>query len=330
MKAVVAVGAGGPEVLRTVDVDEPRPLGSEVVVAARLVGVNFADINARRGVYAPGPRGGEARGLGLEVLGTVVACGEGASRLRPGDRVAGFSKGPAYAELVPAEEDLLWKVPPEVSDEQGAAFPVVGHTAFHLLASAARLRSGESVLVTAAGGGVGTTAIQVARLLGAGPITAAAGSGEALALAMECGAGAAIDYSASALDDALAAGGGVDVALDGVGGEVRQQALRSLAVFGRLVQFGNSSGLPETLPSPREMRERCAGVIGFHLTYLRSRRRDLLATSAERLLAWMAGQSLRIVIAGVLPMADVAEAHRRLEDRSVRGKQLLAVAGGLA
>jgi NADPH:quinone reductase len=325
MRAVVARGAGGVDVLALADVPEPVPGPDEVLVRVRLAGVNFADVNARRGTY--GGAGG-LRGLGLEVLGEVAAVGAAVRGLTPGLRVAGFSRGPGYAELAVAHQDLVWPVPDEVPDEQAAAFPVVGCTALHLLRSAARLQPGERVLITAAAGGVGSTAVQLARLCGAGLVVGAAGSADRAKAAVAAGADAGIDYSAGPLAGELAAAvgpGGVDVVLDGVGGRVRTQALDCLGPFGRLVHFGNSSGTREELPTAREQRERNLAVVGFHLAALRAQHRELVAAAATVVLDRLREGSLRIAVGDVLPLAEAAEAHRRLESRRVSGKLLLAV-----
>lgn len=319
MRIVRARAAGGPEMLAVERAAAPVCGPHDVLVAVRLAGVNFADVNARRGTYGgpPGPRG-----LGRDVLGEVVEVGECVRRLRPGQRVAGFSTGPAYAELAVADESLVWAVPDGVADEQAAAFPTVGQTAYHLLATAARIRPGERVLVTAAAGGVGSVVVPLARLLGAERVVAAARTTGRAALA---GADEALSY------DELGARGGpgraasVDVALDGVGGEARRAALGAIAPGGRLVHFGNSSGEPETLPAPRAQRERGLGVVGFHLEVLRRHGHAALAASAERLLGWLGTGELSIPVHDVLPLERAGDAHRLLESRTVRGKLLLSV-----
>jgi NADPH2:quinone reductase len=330
MKVIKAVGVGGPEVLTMLEVEVPVPGPGQVLVKGDLAAVNFADINARRGTYRADKTGLFHVDLGLEIYGHVAALGEGVTRFEPGQRVAGFSLSGAYAEYVLADQGLIWLVPDGVSDEQAAAFPTVGQTAFHLLTSAARLLIGESVMITAAGGGVGSTAIQVARLLGAGPVLAVAGSSQGAFLAHRLGADFTLDTSDQGLEDAMAALEGiskVDIVLDGVGGELRQQALRCLSPFGRMVQFGNSSGVIEELPPLREMREHCIGVFGFHLGLMRSERKEALMRSATQLLEWLSMGRLNIAIDGILPLSRVAEAHTRLENRQVRGKLLLSVSG---
>jgi NADPH2:quinone reductase len=243
--------------------------------------------------------------------------------------VAGFAGTPGYAEVVVTPSRLVWPVPDGVDDETAAAFPVVGHTAYHLLVSAARLTAGESVLITGAAGGVGLTAIQVAKLLGAGTVIAAAGSARRAAEGVAAGADVALDYSAGRLADQLAGHGvgPVAIALDGVGGSVRRAVLDCIGMFGRLVHFGNSSGEPEQLPTPREQRERELGVAGLHLQQLRRSAPELLAASAEAVLRWLAEGVLSIPVAGVLPLDRAADALWLLESRTVTGKLLLSVGG---
>lgn len=326
MRAIRADSPGDSGVLVLAEVPEPDPAADEVQIGVRLAGVNFADVNARRGTYLAG-QPFTPRGFGLEVLGEIRAVGADVRGLEAGQRVTGFCASPGYAEVAVAHQDLVWAVPEDVDDEQAAAVPVVGSTAFHLLRSSGRLRAGERVLITAAAGGVGTTAVQLAKLLGAGLVVGAAGSADRAATAVKAGADIGIDYSAGSLTEGLRAHTGdsnVDVVLDGVGGRVRQEALDCLALFGRLVHFGNSSGEPETLPSARWLRERNLGLEGFHLQALRAGHREALAESMSALLAWLARGELRVPVSDVLPLDRAAEAHRLLESRRVSGKLLLA------
>jgi len=317
---------GGPEVLELADAEPPETGATEVLVAVELAAVNFGDVNARRAVYAS--RGVAFQsGLGLEVYGRVAETGARVSGFQPGDRVAGFCRTGGYAELAACDQRLLWRVPDDIPDEQAAAFPIVGQTAYHLLHSAARLRDGDDVLITAAAGGVGTAAVQVARLLGAGLIVAAASSVPRARRALPLGADAAISYSPGELKDNLADATGtktVAVALDAVGGTVRAQALDCLAPFSRLIHYGNSSGGPEHLPDARSLRDRLVSVGGVRLAQVRSAAPELLRDSGDRLLDWLREGRLTLPIAAVLPLADAAEAHRRLESRQVVGKLLLA------
>ena len=326
MRAIRMRQPGGPEVLELATAEPPETGPAEVLVAVELAAVNFGDVNARRATYAS--RGVAFQsGLGLEVYGRVAETGARVSGFQPGDRVAGFCRTGGYAELAACDQRLLWRVPDDIPDEQAAAFPIVGQTAYHLLHSAARLRDGDDVLITAAAGGVGTAAVQVARLLGAGLIVAAASSVQRARRALPLGADAAISYSPGALKDNLADATGtqtVAVALDAVGGTVRAQALDCLAPFSRLIHYGNSSGDPEHLPDARSLRDRLVSVGGVRLAQVRSAAPELLRDSGDRLLGWLREGRLTLPIAAVLPLADAAEAHRRLESRQVVGKLLLA------
>lgn len=323
MRMVQAGHAGGPEVLAVHRVEPPAIGPDDVLVAVRLAGVNFADVNARRGTYG---RRGDAYGLGRDVLGEVVCVGARVRGLRPGQRVAGFSASPAYAEYARADQSLLWPVPDTVSDEQAAALPTVGQTAYHLLTTAGRMLAGESVLVTASAGGVGSVVVRLAALLGAGRVVAAAGSSERAGDALSRGADQAVAYhDLSHRPDSV---GRVDLALDGVGGSVRRAAVDHVVPFGRLVHFGNASGEPEELPAPRQQRERGLGSIGFHLELLRRDHPSVLAESAELLFARIAHGELSIPVQEVLPLDRAADAHRLLESRRVRGKLLLSTSGG--
>ena len=286
---------GAPEVLELATAEPPETGPAEVLVAVELAAVNFGDVNARRATYAS--RGVAFQsGLGLEVYGRVAETGARVSGFQPGDRVAGFCRTGGYAELAACDQRLLWRVPDDIPDEQAAAFPIVGQTAYHLLHSAARLRDGDDVLITAAAGGVGTAAVQVARLLRAGLIVAAASSVQRARRALPLGADAAISYSPGALKDNLADATGtqtVAVALDAVGGTVRAQALDCLAPFSRLIHYGNSSGDPELLPDARSLRDRLVSVGGVRLAQVRSAAPELLRDSGDRLLGWLREEPLR-------------------------------------
>jgi len=320
--------SGGPEVLELVSVPEPDLGPSEILVAVELAGVNFADVNARRAVYAQ--RGMSfRRGFGHEVYGRVAAAGSAVTGFPAGTRVAGFCRSPGYAELAVCDHRLLWRVPDDLPDTTAAALPMAGQTAYHLLYSAARLGREESVLVTAAAGGVGTAAVQVARCLGAGLVVGAAGSAERAERALELGADAAVDYSGGGLAESLERSAGtrvVDVALDAVGGAVRAEVLDCLAPFGRLIQYGNSSGAEEQLPDARALRDRLISVGGLRLAQLREKFPEALREGGDLVLAWAGQGRLRMPVADVLPLADAAEAHRRLESREVLGKLLLKTA----
>lgn len=331
MRAIVASTPGEPDVLELREVPRPEPGPGEILVKTRLAAVNFADVNRRRGTHADVTGGSFPLIPGLETMGTIARLGSGVSGYAIGQRVAAFARGGSagsYCEYVVAPAEVALAIPDAVSDEQAAAFPIVGLTAYHLLASVARSRPEDFVLITAAAGGVGTSAIQIGRLLGLARILAAAGSPGRSAHAVALGATHGIDYSKVDLGAAAMAatgGRGVDVVIDAVGGTVRARAYACLAPLGRLVHYGNASGSPEEMPSELEQRSRLIGTSGFSIKALRRARPDLIRASAERILGWMVEGRLRIEVQEVLPLAAAAEAHRRLESRRVTGKLLLRV-----
>jgi len=328
LKALLATAAGGADVLALVDREKPRPGPGEVLIGVRLAPVNWADVTGRRGTYAPVGGFDYPHPLGLEAMGTVVELGAGVRDLDVGDRVAAFTIGGGYAEFALASATATYRIPTEVSDEQAAAFPVVGPPAYNVVVAAGRARPGERILVTAAAGGVGSTIVQVCRKLGLGPVYAAAGSASRAEHARSLGAEAAIDYGSGSLSDAIATvtrGRGLDLVLDSVGGEIRAQAFSALVPLGRLVEFGNGSGMPEADYRGDALRGRVVAVAGFNLAVLRAHRPDLVRESAEQMLQWLAEGTVRIEVEDILPLEAGGEAHRRLETRQVNGKLLLRV-----
>ena len=326
VKVLTAEGPGGVEVLSVREIAMPKPGTGEVLIHVRLAAVNFADITARLGTNAP-PEGFEyPHRLGREAMGVVAELGEGVQGLTVGQRIAAIFSGGAQAQFAVAPASSTYPIPESVSDQQAAAFPVVGMTAYHLLCSAARAQRGESLLITAAAGGVGTTLIQIARRLQLGPVFAAAGSSDRVDYACSFGAAAGIDYGSEQLANAIArltGKRGIDVVLDAVGGTLRIDAFAALTALGRLVNYGNASRQPESTYRSETLRGRTVGVIGFNLAVLLAQRPEVVRASFAEALGWIQEGSLRIDVEDVMPMALAADAHRRLEARQVRGKLLL-------
>jgi NADPH2:quinone reductase len=325
MRAIVATAAGGPEVLRLVDVPDPEPAPDEVVVRTAAVGVNFIDTYRRAGRYPIS----YPSVLGSEGAGEVVAVGTDVTTLAVGDRVAWAEARASYAELVAVREKDALVVPPTVSDRTAAALPLQGLTAHYLVASTFPLQPGHDVLLHAAAGGVGLLVTQLATARGA-RVIATVGSPEKERLAREAGAAEVIRYRE--LEDltrdlpaevrALTGGRGVHVVYDGVGRDTFDASLASLAVRGTLVLFGGSSG-----PVPPLDPQRLNSAGSLFLT--RPTLGHYVADRDE--LTWRAGELFDAVTAGTLdvrvgatfPLADAAEAHRALESRSTTGKVLL-------
>jgi NADPH:quinone reductase len=247
-------------------------------------------------------------------------------RLPDGTRLVGLVGGGGYAERIATNPARLFPVPDGVSDAQALTTLVQGATAWHLLRTSAHLQRGESVVVHAGAGGVGTLAIQLAKRWGAGRVIATASSEPKRELALQLGADAAVDSTTAELTTALReANGGkrVDVVLEMTGGRVFDQSLAALAPLGRLVVFGMASRTQPTPVEPGALMARSTAVIGFWLMHV-AQRPALLAEAVQDLLSAIAGGELHPVIGGSYPLADVADAHRALLDRSSTGKLVLA------
>lgn len=314
MRAVQITEFGGPEVLRVIDdAPEPKAEPGATVLTVDHAGVNYADIHQVEDSY-----------LAPSSL-PLVPGSEAVGRTPDGRRVVALLASGGYAQRVLARDELSFEVPDDVDDGQALALVLQGTTAWHLLRTSARLEPGDSVVVHAAAGGVGSLAVQLAKLWGAGRVIAVASSDEKRALARELGADVAIDAAAPDLKAALeeANGGKVDVVLEMVGGRTTDQSLAALAPFGRLVYFGTASGQAPSPVDPQALLARSRAVIGFWLVHaLRDPQRYLDGPMRELLAVTAAGQ-LRPVVGATYGLSEVAQAHRDLRERRSVGKLLL-------
>ena len=304
MRAIVATRIGGPEVLELQEVAAPVAEAGRVLIRVHRAGVNFADLASTQGRYAQAPPPPFIPGL--EVSGHDVATGRPVFAIVPSG---------GYGEMVAA--DFAWSAEGLDLDEAGG-YPLTGLTAFYALRHVGRLRRGETVLVTAAAGGVGSSVIQVARALGAGRVIGVASTPEKRARAVELGADEAVGY-----EEPLP--GPIDVMVDTVGGEIFARALEAMAPFGRMVCIGASSGEPQRIPGVGDLRLRGVGVLPFSMGAFRARHPEqFLTTSAEGIELIRSG-ALRPPVGRVLPLAEAAQAHRLLGSRATTGKLVLAV-----
>ena len=263
MKAVRVPRYGGAEVLEYVDVGQPRPKKGEVLLKVRAAGINYADVQMRLGMY---PNGLKPPFLaGFEISGEIIAAGEGVDPIRIGQRVMGMAPSGGYAEYVATMDRATLSLPTHFSYAEGAAFPVTYQTAYHALVTCGRARPGQTVLIHAAAGGVGTAAVQIARLLGL-RIIATASSDEKLDRVRAMGAERAINYAHQEFVPAVleATGGkGCELILESVGGSVFRNSFKCLAVLGkirtRLVRVGLVHHGAEVRQSRRPARQ--SGVI---------------------------------------------------------------------
>jgi NADPH:quinone reductase len=322
MKAIQLQEYGGPEVLNIVDIEKPTPKGHEVLIDIKAIGVNYADTARREGQYViPTPLPFIP---GAEIAGIVVEVGENVTKVKPGTRVVTLIESNGYAEYAVADERSLIPLPEQLDFRNAAALPLQGLSAYHIIKTMGRLQKGESVLVHAAAGGVGTLSVQLAKLFGAGKVIATASSAEKLELAREMGADVLINYTESNwVEQVLEATGGkgVDVALEMVGGDVFKKTLKCLATFGRLVVFGAASGEQSRL-YPSSLMAKNQSVIGFFLPQI-MRKPELLQSSLVELLTYLGEGNLKLTIGGVYPLEDAADVHRLLQSRKTTGKLIL-------
>ena len=322
MKVIVAEQPGEPEVLRYVDVERPAPREREVLVGVEAAGINYADTMRRRDKYLTRQRFPFTPGS--EVAGTVVEVGEGVENASEGDRVVTLIDAGGYADFAVAPAASLIPMPENLGFEEAAAVPLQGLTAYHILKTSGALKEGESVLVHAAAGGVGTLAVQMAKLLGAGRVIATASSDEKLDLARSLGADVLIDYTEEDWPEKVVEatdGEGADVILEMVGADFPKKNLECLATFGRMVVFGSASGERGTM-MPAALMTGCQSVVGFWLIPILSRP-DLFVPSLEETLGWIASGDLKLTIGATYSLESAAEAHADLEGRKTTGKLIL-------
>lgn len=326
MRAVVVPHFGGPEVLEVRELPVPQPGQGYVLIKVAYAGVNYAELMARRGEFHALPTPFTP---GYEVSGTIAALGEGVEGLRVGQPVAALTIQGGYAEYATAQAVLTFPLdtPGSTIDlEQAAAFPAVAPTAYDLLANAARMRQGESVLIHAASGGVGSAAGQIARALGARLVLGTASSEERATYA--CAFGYHQVFLVEGFEQAvLEATGrrGVDIALDARGEPTRSQNLAILAPFGRLVVYGNASNNPDKPVLPSDLWRSNKGVIGYSITSLSQTAPHLIAETVQQVLHLIATRALKIDVSAIFSLEQAAEAQRSIESRSHVGKLLLRV-----
>src|SRR5215212_8757155 len=317
MRCIQQTEFGGPEVLKLVEVDPPVPGDGEVLIRVAHAGLNFADTHQRTNTYLA------AAQLPLVPGGEVAGVREDTGR-----RVVALVGTGGYAEYATAPEALTFPIPDGVDDGTALALLLQGLTAWHLYRTSAHLQEGESVVVHAAAGGVGSLAVQLGKAMGAGRVIATASTEEKRALALGLGADAAVDVTREDLGRALREANGdrsVDVVLEMAGGRVFDQSLKALARFGRLVAYGAASGERNEVQTGRLMR-RSASVVGFWLMHCVGRP-EMVAAPLADLFARAARGELRTIVGGTYPLSEAARAHTDMQARRTTGKLLLDPVG---
>lgn len=324
MRAIVCEDWGDPADLKIGELPEPEPGAGQVKIRMRAAGVNFADSVLVRGHYQEKPDLPFAPGL--EGAGEVLALGEGVSGFSPGDRVMAVLSAGGFAEQAVCDAANVFPIPEGMDDATAAAFPVAYGTSHLALVHRGNLRAGETLLVLGAGGGVGLTAVECGKALGA-TVIAAASSAEKLELARERGADHLINYAEDDLRAAartLTDGNGVDVVYDPVGGDLSLTAMRSLAWCGRLLVIGFAGGNVPQFPANYLLVKNIA-MIGVYWGAYRQREPDIFRDGFAELARWWTEGRLQPHVSQTLPLADVPKAIAMLEGRQATGRLVIDI-----
>lgn len=321
MRAVTTTEPGGPEVLTVSELPDPEPGPGEVLLDVAATAVNRADLLQRQGLYPP--PSGASDVIGLECSGTVAALGEGVDDHAVGDEVCALLAGGGYASRVVVPAGQLMPVPDGIDLVTAAALPEVACTVWSNVFMVAGLRNGEVLLVHGGAGGIGTFAIQLASRLGARVFTTA-GTPEKRATCVELGAERAIDYREEDFVEVVRSeAGGADVVLDNMGAKYLPRNVDVLADQGRLVIIGMQGGIKGELNIAKLLGKRGAVIA----TALRSRQVDdkaaICASVVEHVWPLVASGAVKPIVHATLPLDQVADAHRMLEESSQVGKVLL-------
>ena len=321
MRAIHVTAYGGPEVLQEVELERPEPMAGEIRIDVEAIGVNYADIKRRSGAsrnaqsppYVPG----------IEAAGTIDAVGDGVE-FAVGDRVTATVSEGAYATSLVTDTKGVYPIPDSLSFEAAAGVPVQFITAYNCLHGWGGLEAGERVLIHAAAGGVGSAAVQLAARAGA-EVFATASTEAKRQLASDLGADHTIDYTSVDVAEAIDAatdGAGVDLVLDGVGGEAFDSSVDALAPFGRIVTIGSASG-EEGAPDPSLLRRKNASVIGYHLGWTRELDPSRIEPAPSTVLELLAAGEVELHVSETFSLSDAAAAHEFVESRESTGKVLL-------
>ena len=309
MKAIQITEFGGPDVMHLVDLETPTPGAGQELITVSSIGINYADTHQTENSYLFPQK--LPLIPGVEVVGTTGS----------GVRVLALVEGGGYAQQVVTYSAAMVPVTEGVSDEQALCMLVQGSTAWHVLKTFGHLQPGETVVVHAAAGGVGTIAIQLAKMWGAKVIAVASSEGKR-ALATSLGADAVVDATQENLGEAIrAANGGkrVNLVLEMVGGKTFDDSLEILAPFGRLVVYGMASRVAPTIIQPASLMGGSKTITGFWLQHCFGKK-ELMNDVIEQLFALVVAGKLKPVIGATYPMSQAAIAHKAMRSRETTGK----------
>ena len=309
MKAIQITEFGGPEVMHLVDLETPSPGAGQELINVSAIGINYADTHQTENSYLFPQK--LPLIPGVEVVGTTAA----------GVRVLALVEGGGYAQQVSTYSAAMIPVTEGVTDEQALCMLVQGSTAWHILKTLGHVQPGETVVVHAAAGGVGTIAIQLAKMWGA-KVIAVASSEEKRALAISLGADVVVDSTTENLGEAIReANGGkrVNLILEMVGGKTFDDSLEILAPFGRLVVYGIASRVAPSIIQPASLMGGSKTITGFWLQHCFGKK-EMMNDVIEQLFALVVEGKLKPIIGGTYPLSQVALAHKAMRSRETTGK----------
>ena len=321
MKAIMCREFGDLSVLKFEEVPDPVAGPGQALVRIRACGINFADSIMAAGKYQNQPALPFIPGS--EIAGDVVALGEGVDGFAVGDRVMGLTGG-GYAELAAVNADRLTNLPDGLTYEQAASFAVTYGTSHVALAHRARLKPGETLLVHGAAGGVGLTAVELGKIMGA-RIIATAGGPDKLEIARAAGADEAIDYLAEDIRErvkALTGGRGADVIYDPVGGDVFDASLRCVAFEGRILVIGFAGGRVPQIPANHVMVKN-VDIIGVNRPAYDVLAPEVSRRSQEQLLEWLAQGRIAPLVSKTFPLEQAIDGLESVVTRKSTGKVVI-------
>jgi len=349
MQAVVVRRYGPPDVLEWREVPDPKPEPGQVLIRVKAVGINFADLLARLGVYSNTPKppfvpGLEIAGVIEEAGGRAQEAGKApAPSFKPGDRVVALTRFNAYAERVAVKAEQAFPIPAAMSFEEAAAIPVNYVTAWQSMFEMGNLRPGDRILITSAAGGVGVAAVQLAKAKGL--ITFGTAGPTKQDFLRQMGVDHPIDYTRENFLDVVKriAPEGIEMALDAVGGKSYEQSYKCLGPMGRLVVYGFSTvvgpkgkisylhGAKEMWQTPRfkplELIDKNIAVIGVHIGKL-GHKSVVMKEQLEEIFRMYQNAQVKPVVGKTFPLSEAAAAHQYIHDRKNIGKVVLLAGSG--
>ena len=323
MKAAIVTRFGEPDVLELTEKKIPTPNSHQVLIRVRAASVNFADINARKGMYHLGKKPPFVPGI--DCAGVVAAVGANVTNIDVDQKVIAFPATGSYAEFALAEENLVFPIPETMPYDLAASFPIVGGTSYHMLKKVAGLKQGETALVHTAGGGVGSTALKIAKYLSASIVIGVTHSSWKEAHIKKIGADAVVNLNSADYVDkinALAGSKGVDVILNPIGGKTIEKDLVCLAPFGRLVLFGNLA-TADNCPTISSLFTLNQSILGFSFGHYRRYRPEDVQDTMDSVINLVAAGNIEMQIAKRIPLENVQGAHRLIENQEIIGKLIL-------